>query len=143
MELEALERYESMLRRRGALAAELGRIQKDSASQASDVVEGSNSVFPFQRVRYIITGLDIRSMKSAEAGCRKLEKEIRELTKKIVVIEAFIETVEDPIIRTAMQLKYIKGDTWPKVSTEVYGSAAYADLLRKRCMRYCKRFPDL
>ena len=139
MELETLERYESMLRRRGVLSAELKRIHNDSAGMASDVVEGSNREFPFQRCRYIITGVDIRSLKSVSEACKKIEREIRGLTKTIIGVEAFIATVDDPIIKTSMQLRYLKGETWPKVSTEIYGAAAYADLLRKRCARYCRR----
>lgn len=136
MNLERIEKYEQLARRRLVLKTEMQNIRTDAQVIASDVVDGSSCFYPFQRRRYIVTGIDIRSKKSVEKAVRKLEKEIAEITSELCEIDVAINAVEDPLVKTCMQLKFIKGQTWSKVSTEIYGAAAYGDTLRKRVQRY-------
>lgn len=62
-----------------------------------------------------------------------------ELFQKKLDIQRFLRSVDDPIIRLALQLKYDPEKellSWLQVAVRIYGAGASADSIRMACKRY-------
>lgn len=60
-------------------------------------------------------------------------------------LQCFLKQIEDPIVATALTLKYDSDEgielSWAQVARKVYGSkVASGDSLRKACARYIEKF---
>lgn len=73
--------------------------------------------------------------------CAKYIQLYREKSK----LQCFLNQIEDPIVATALTLKYDNDEgmdlSWAQVARKVYGNkVASGDSLRKACARYIERF---
>ena len=64
--------------------------------------------------------------------CKVYEEKLR--------LQRFFSSVEDPVIRTALELKYDPDEgtflSWLQVAQRIYGGGATADSIRMACKRY-------
>lgn len=73
----------------------------------------------------------------------ELADKYTELFQKKLEIQKFLRSVDDPIIRSALQLKYDPDEgkllSWLQVAVRIYGAGASADSIRKACIRYLEK----
>lgn len=66
-----------------------------------------------------------------------------ELLQKKIELERFFNTVDDPIIRLSLELKYDPDEgkflSWQQVANKIYGKGASGEVVRKACVRYLNR----
>lgn len=136
MDLERLEKYIPLKMRRMVLTRKIEERLGKKADRVVDIVEGSNHSFPYQRVLFSVSGLDPLETKTKKIQISGWEKEVDEINAELAAIEECIAGVTEPIVKTSLELKYLQGHTWPKVSAMIYGTAAYSDTLRMKAQRY-------
>ena len=141
MTLEQLDQYGKLKTRWGVLHRKIVARQEEKVDCVVDIVEGSNKSFPFQRVHFSVAGLDSEQLQRKSMQIIGWDREIDEIEAALVQIETYISDVSDPIVKTAMELYFIGGSTWPMTSSEIYGNAAQSDALRMAVQRYVKSNP--
>jgi hypothetical protein len=141
MTLEQLDQYGKLKTRCSVLHRKIRERKEEKVDCLVDVVEGSNKAYPFQRVHFSVAGLDPEQLQRKSVQLRAWEHEISEIETEMAKIDQYVATVTDPIVKTAMELYFIGGATWPMASTEIYGNAAQNDALRMAVQRYVKNNP--
>lgn len=61
-----------------------------------------------------------------------------ELTRKLLEVEEYIESIEDSRVRTIIRLRYIEGMTWQQVATYMGGDNS-EDSVKKTAQRFLKK----
>lgn len=112
------------------------KIQKEQV-QTKDTVSGSDSQFPYVKHAVVITGISEENRKYIEKLKKLKEQRIKEKNK---IIE-FISSLEDPLIRNILMLKYNSNRhvTWKEVSFRIYGRNDKGDALRKVWSRFFEK----
>lgn len=141
MTLEQLDQYGKLKTRWCVLDRKIREQNKEKVDCVVDIVEGSNKSFPFQRVHFSVAGLDPEQLQRKSMQIRGWDRELDEIESSLMEIETYIAGVKDPIVKTAMELYYTTGATWPMVSVEIYGNATQNDALRMSVQRYVKNNP--
>lgn len=141
MTLEQLDQYGKLKTRRGVLYRKTGECREEKVDCVTDIVEGSNREYPFQRVHFSIAGLDPEQLQHKTMQIRGWEREMDEIDADLKQVEEYIAGVADPIVKTAMELYYLSGSTWPMVSTEIYSNASNGNTLRMSVQRYVEKYP--
>ena len=141
MTLDQLDQYGKLNARYGVLYRKIRERQDEKVDCVVDIVEGSNKSFPFQRVHFSVAGLDPEQLQRKSMQILGWENELTEIEAECKQIEQYIAGVTDPIVKTAMELYFLTGATWPMVSTEIYGNATQNDALRMSVQRYVKNNP--
>lgn len=104
MMLEYLEKYDSLRKEAEDLKGRIEVLEDPrSPSLSLNPTHSSSS-----------SSLDEVVIKKHELEKRYRKKEKR-LVNQLLAIEAYLDTVHDPEIRTAIRLKYIDGHTWREV----------------------------
>lgn len=106
------------------------RIERLKGSTVIDTVKGSNIYYPYEEIQITIQGRP----SSIARQERALEKQIEMCEELRADILEFVSTIDNPMVRRIIKLKYIEGFTWRRVS-KVFGSSdeSYA---RKTLDRY-------
>jgi len=104
--------------------------------KAFDVVEGSNSKWPYQRKKFYIEGVNIPEYeKKVKRLRRKLHRRLDELMEKREELEEYIATVPDSMIRMILTLRYVNGLSWSQVAAHI-GGGNTADSVRMMHNRF-------
>lgn len=102
----------------------------------SDVVTGSNPVWPYQPRTFHIEGVAIPEYEKRVKRLRnKLQRRLEELMEKREELEEYIATVPDSMIRMILTLRYINGLSWQQVANHI-GGGNTADSVRKMHDRF-------
>lgn len=103
---------------------------------ASDVVKGSNSVWPYQLRTFHIEGVAIpeyeRRLKRLK---NKLKRRLEELMEKREELEEYIAKVPDSMMRMILTLRYVNGLSWRQVAAHI-GGGNTADSVRMMHNRF-------
>lgn len=142
MTLDQLDQYGKLKTRLGVLRRTIRERKEEKVDCVVDVVEGSNPNYPFQRVQFYVAGMDPEQLQRKSMQILGWEKEITEIEATCKQIEQYIAGVTDPVVKTAMELYFITGATWPMVSTDIYGTASNGNALRMSVLRYVEKFPE-
>lgn len=142
MTLDQLDQYSKLNTRYGVLYRKIRERQDEKVDCVVDIVEGSNKSFPFQRVHFSVAGLDPEQLQRKSMQILGWENELTEIEAECKQIEQYIAGITDPIVKTAMELYFLTGATWPMVSTEIYGNASNGNALRMSVLRYVEKFPE-
>lgn len=101
-----------------SLKQEVKQLQEELCNLplTKDSVKGSMPEFPYIERTIKIVGIDEDKTKKVRV---KLEKTLAELQDMILVMEGWLDTVEDPEIRTILRLHYRNGLTYEKIAEEI------------------------
>lgn len=116
------------------------REQIDSlkAGIVSDVVEGSESEFPYTKRRFTITGADCEEYeRKSKRLQRRLQRRVDELMDLLEEINEYIEGIDDSLIRQIISLRHVNGLTWDQVAASI-GGGNTGDGVRMMHDRYFK-----
>jgi DNA-directed RNA polymerase specialized sigma subunit len=108
------------------------QIEKAETAVVTDVVEGSDDSFPYEKRKFVIYGIEDRK---TERLRRRLTRKIEELTAARGAMLEFIEAVEDSEMRQILILRYIDGLTWRQVARKM-GRAGDGSTERKKHDRF-------
>jgi len=105
---------------------------------ASDVVEGTNPVWPYQKRTFHIEGVAVPDYeRRVERLRKKLQRRLEDLMNKREELEEYIETVPDSLIRMILTLRYINGLSWRQIANHI-GGGNTADSVRMMHNRFLK-----
>jgi len=96
----------------------------------SDTVSGSSPEYPYTKHTITIEGLEQKHQAQLRTAYLKAYTEQ-------IKLEAFIQSVEDPLVRDIIRLKFEDCLTWPQVEAQIPGSTK--DSLRMLLVRYLER----
>lgn len=105
-------------------------IKDISREVVEDVVTGSSPVFPYEKHKIIVRGVDQKRLHSLRI---RLIKKKQELEKAIEEAEAYLTTVEDPVDRNILRLRCELGLEWRDVAREM---SITEEACRKRFSRF-------
>lgn len=121
MKREWIEDYTDNLEKIDALHTKRRKLPK-----VADLVKGSSDMHPYTKRSLTINGADRQQ-------ADKIDKEIRELTKKCEAVEKFIDEVESPKMQNILRWHFIDGDSWIMIGRRI---GKGEDAPRKRAYRY-------
>lgn len=105
---------------------------------ASDVVEGSNPVWPYQKRTFHIEGVAVPEYeKKVKRLRKKLQRRLDELMEKREELEEYIATIEDSELRLIFTLRYINGLSWRQIAAHM-GVLGDGSTERKKHDRFLK-----
>jgi len=105
---------------------------------ASDVVEGSNPVWPYQKRTFYIEGVALPDYERRVQRLRnKLKHRMDELIKEREKLEEYINGIQDSQIRIILTLRYVKGYSWRQIANQI-GGGNTPDSVRKMHDRFLK-----
>lgn len=111
-------------------------IKKLGYDCVSDTVRGSTKDYPYIERTITITGLDeqghvakVRRLKA------RLERRKADLQDKRAEIEAFVDTIDDRLLRRVIALRFVNGLGWREVAAHIGGGNS-ADGVRMMCNRF-------
>ena len=112
------------------------QIDNLKAGIVSDVVEGSESEFPYIKRRFTITGIDCREYERKSKRLRKrLQCRVDELMDLLEEINEYIADIDDSLLRQIITLRHVNGLTWDQVAASI-GGGNTADGVRMMHDRY-------
>lgn len=95
------------------------RFKRDRIARLRDMAEGATSTYTAGRV----SGTPQRSkMENCIAQIDELEREIDAAIGTLGKIKAVIATVENPIYRQVLELRYLDGMTWEQIGRRLHYS---------------------
>ena len=104
-------------------------IHSNRKTTASDVVSGSSNEFPYGLRHFHIEGID----QSKESALQvRLRQKKRKLEKEVMEVEAYLDSIEDPEIRTIIRLRDEMGLSWDEVAVRCNSTVAAVKMKRKR-----------
>jgi len=102
----------------------------------TDKVRGSDPEHPWTEKSFYITGFDQEKYsRKMDRLKRRLERRIDDLMDLRAEILAFVEGIEDSLLRQVMVLRHVNGLTWEQVAASI-GGGNTADSVRKMHDRY-------
>ena len=103
-----------------ALPGEIEQIEKRIRNLEKGIVhesvKGSSTHFPYTEHRIHIQGINAKEISRLRV---QLMKRVHRLITQLNEIEAFIDSIEDSLIRQAITLYYVEGLTWRAVATQL------------------------
>ena len=104
-------------------------IHSNRKTTASDVVSGSSNEFPYGLRHFRIEGID----QSKESALQvRLRQKKRKLEKEVLEVEEYLDSIEDPEIRTIIRLRDEMGLSWDEVAAKCNSTVAAVKMKRKR-----------
>ena len=104
-------------------------IHSNRKTTASDVVSGSSNEFPYGLRHFRIEGID----QSKESALQvRLRQKKRKLEKEVLEVEEYLDSIEDPEIRTIIRLRDEMGLSWDEVAAKCNSTGASVKMKRKR-----------
>ena len=98
------------------------QIDNISAGIVSDVVEGSESEFPYVKRRFTITGINYEGhQKKAKRLKKRLQRRIDDLMDLLEEINRYVESIDDSLLRQIIYLRHVNGLTWDQVAASIGG----------------------
>lgn len=79
-------------------------------------VKGSMNTFPYIERTFKVLGVDEKKGRQVR---ERLDSKLNEIQNQILVMEAYLDTVDDPEMRTILRLKYRNGLTNQRIADEL------------------------
>lgn len=135
MTLRQLEQYRDQHKELEQLKRQIEDLFKKRTAAATDVVQASLEDFPYIQHTVVVTGTSARAAKSKARLMRIYMLRREKLEKEQLEVEQWIAALEDSKLRQIVTLRYVRGYSWRRVGSEVYGAPHYADAVRMRVNR--------
>lgn len=104
--------------------------QRLKSEIVTDTVSGSSPEYPYTKHTINIEGLQEKHQKLLHtAYLRAYSEQIK--------LEEFIQSVDDPLVRDIIRLRFEDGLKWEQVADKIVGYTV--DALKKRLYRYLRR----
>ncbi len=112
------------------------QIDELGASIVTDVVEGSETEWPYTKRKFIIEGMDYKEYEQKTRRLREqLQRRVDDLMDLLTEINAYIEGIDDSLLRQIITLRHVNGLTWEQVAANI-GGGNTAESVRKIHDRY-------
>jgi len=123
---ERLSRLQAIQKEIDIIKREINNTTAAGAPYVTDKVTGSSSSFPYIKKSFTISGYDLKSYHAKlDRLNKKLTARLNELMDEIDELINFINTIDDPVLRMILMLKYVRGYTWEQIGREIgYSSRA-------------------
>ena len=106
--------------------------RKGMAKYQADIVKGSMSEFPYSEVHIPVEGI-------ADPLSEKLKRKEERLELEIAEIESFIDTIEEPMMRTIIRYRYSLGMTYQEIGFEV---GYEQSMIKKKIDKFLEQFKE-
>ena len=121
------------LRQLRHLKREIELLQDQIANLESEIVtdkvRGSDPEHPYTEKSFYITGFDQEKYsRKMDRLKRRLERRIDDLMDLQAEILAFVEGIEDSLLRQVIVLRHVNGLTWEQVAAEIGSSTTWNSL---------------
>lgn len=136
MTLHQLEQYRDQRKELEQLKRQIGELSRKRIGIVTDVVQASLEEFPYTKHTVSVTGTSERAVNSKERLQRIYRRRRTKLEREQLEVEQWIAALEDSKLRQIVTMRYVQGDSWRRVGSEVYGSALSEDAARKRVERF-------
>jgi hypothetical protein len=103
----------------------------------TDVVTGSSREFPYGKRKFIIRGLPGERNEKLLRLRDRLERRMNDLQDMRAEIFAWVEGIEDSLLRQVIILRHVNGLSWRQVAREI-GGGNTGDSVRKMHDRFLK-----
>lgn len=124
MTRERLSRLQAIQREIDVVKREINNTTAAGAPYVTDKVTGSSSSYPYIKKSFKISGYDLDSYYAKlDRLNKKLTAKLNELMDERDELINFINTIDDPVLRMILMLKYVKGYTWNQIGREIGYSA--------------------
>jgi hypothetical protein len=124
MTRERLSRLQAIQREIDVVKREINNTTAAGAPYVTDKVTGSSSSYPHIKKSFKISGYDLDSYYAKlDRLNKKLTAKLNELMDERDELINFINTIDDPVLRMILMLKYVKGYTWNQIGREIGYSA--------------------
>lgn len=130
MTAKQLHRYRALCREIEDLEKRIDH-ERMVGGQASDVVRGSQSEYPYIQRSFTISGTDTQR----ELMLKRVKEKCCQDKEEILV---YIESIEDSLVRQIFRYRHIDGLSWRAVAFRV-GGANTEDGVRKMHDRYLRK----
>ncbi len=102
----------------------------------TDKVTGSEKEWPYTKRSFTIQGIDYSDYKKKTRKIRnKLQRRVEDLIDLLAEINAWIESIEDSLLRQVITLRHVSGCTWDEVAAKI-GGGNTGESVRKMHDRY-------
>lgn len=117
---ERLSRLQAIQKEIDLIKREINNTTATGAPYVTDKVTGSSSSYPYLKKSFKISGYDLESYHAKlDRLNKKLTARLNELMDEIDELLDFISTIDDPVLRMILMLKYVKGYTWEQIGREI------------------------
>lgn len=145
---------QNMFKQLRYLESEISLLEKQYESLQSnlclvaDTVTGSSQEFPFLKRTITIEGIPVPLSEQDISQTRPYLKELsvtlarrkEEYFHLFRKLQSCLQSVPDSELRQIIQMRFLEGLPWKSVAAKIGGNAT-EDNVRKRCVRYLKKYP--
>lgn len=103
--------------------------QRLKSEIVTDTVSGSSPEYPYTKHSITIQGLQEKHQAQLHTAYLKAYSEL-------IKLEQFVQSVNDPLVRDIIRLRFEDGLKWEQVADKIVGYTSEA--LRKRLIRYLR-----
>ena len=136
MTRERLSRLQAIQREIDLIKREINNTTAAGAPYVTDKVTGSSSSYPYIKKSFKISGYDLDSYYAKlDRLNKKLTAKLNELMDERDELINFTSTIDDPVLRMILMLKYVKGYTWNQIGREIGYSARSVRLRHARFVK--------
>jgi hypothetical protein len=138
MDRKDLAQYRAIAREITMLKQKLGRLSVRKHKYGVDTVSSSSPEAPYRKRIITISGYgyDATNDHRKTRLIKQTKERLKECEEKFYEIQAFIDSIEDGMVRQIIEYKYIEGLTWTAVARKIYGYPRTGDDLRMRLKRF-------
>lgn len=140
MTKEELGQYKALKMEINMLHKRIVKLKSDQKRMEHDVVKGSNQEFPYQPVRYHVSGYNPayegKTTVRLELLREVLEKKKEDCEKQLLKIQEYINEIPDSTLRVIFTYRYVEGLSWQATAFRIgEGDESYP---RKKHDKYLK-----
>jgi hypothetical protein len=124
MNVKDLSQYRAKANEINALRQKLDRLNAKKYEYGADSVSSSSSEAPYMKCIVTISGYGYdatNDYKKAEL-IQQIKESLKECEEKFYEIQAFINSIDDSMVRQIIEYKYIEGLTWLNIAMKMGSS---------------------
>lgn len=119
MTAERLEQYRKLKKEIRMLEDSIKRLTAQTFAPVSDAVRGSMPEYPYITRVVKITGMDQQVIDRLDRRKVRLAERRDKDRREVEEIEAWVDTIQDSVVRQIVQLRYIQGASWVYTSKKL------------------------
>ena len=122
MNINELKQYRALEKEIAMLKQKVDRLSVRKYKYGADSVTSSSPAAPYRKSIVVIRGYGYDAANDhAKARLKKHTRErLHELNQKFGEIQAFIDSIDDSIVRQIVEYRYIEGLSWAAIGKIIY-----------------------
>lgn len=111
---------------------------KSGADVVTDTVTGSMKEFPYTKHTITVQGKNTDDEQRIRDARKKMRRKLSDIRSEKRKIEAFIESIDDPVMKALIKKHVLEGKSWRAAADAVYGFGRMNDnTVRMSVIRWC------